>query len=456
MFLKVLRLLFVLVIIFTTACSSNDDTMTPVIIEALNDNVTVSQNSEVEIFIFANDTNIPNSGELSITTPSKGMAIIIDENSTPNNPSDDFIKFSPNANETGTDSFEYTICNNGNTCQTATVNITITSSSSVNFDLDSMPFQSLSEYQLFEGELSLLEPSFGVVPYELISSLFTDYAKKKRYIWMPNNTKASYEGDAAMLNFPVGTIIVKNFYYDNVLPENDTKIIETRLLIRKPEGWIFAEYVWNDAQTEAFLDMNGSYVDIEWTQDGETKSTSYRIPSGPECFTCHKVQEVAQPIGPKPRNLNKTLEFADGNFNQLEKLIAMGYLENNVPSNVSAVPDYRDVSEPLELRARAYLDINCAHCHSEGTHCDYRPMRLDFESTSDPTNIGVCVSPDTDLGLGLGDIVIPGDPRNSVLHFRMNSNEPSNRMPLLGRNIIHTEGVALIEQWIENLSIDCD
>ncbi len=92
-------------------------------------------------------------------------------------------------------------------------------------------------------------------------------------------------------------------------PTMKRKIIETRLLIRKPEGWVFAEYVWNAEQSDAVLDMNGSFIDVQWQQDGEVKSTQYRIPSGAECLTCHKVSEIPQPIGPKARNLNLNYSY---------------------------------------------------------------------------------------------------------------------------------------------------
>ena len=446
-------LIFILLSVFS--CNT-DEGVTPLNIETNPDLITITQNSEIEIFIFSNDSNIPSIGELSVTNPLKGGVIIMDSNNTPNNPSDDTINYSANPNEIGSDSFQYTICNASGNCKTETINITITSNSDVLFDLENMPYQTLSEYQFFEGAQKNLEPSFGVIPYELNSALFTNYAKKKRFVWMPNNVKANYISDDEPLNFPVGTILIKNFYYDNVLPNNETKVIETRLMIRKNEGWVFANYIWNTEQTEATFNLDGSFVDIEWQDEDEVKSIQYRIPAGAECHTCHKVMEISEPIGPKPRNLNLTYNYSDGTHNQLDKLVGLGYLENSLPDNIEALPNYNNTNESLDLRARAYLDINCAHCHSEETHCAYRPMRFGFSSTEDYSNIGVCVDPDTDLGFELGDIVQPGDARNSVLHFRINSIEPSNRMPLLGRQIIHAEGVELIENWINSLNNNCN
>ena len=444
-----------LIVLFLFSCGE-DDGLVPLVIETNPDSLTITQNSEVEIFIFLNDLNIPSIGELSLSLPAKGTVTIINTNNTPNNPSDDHIKYTANPNEIGVDNFEYTICNASGDCKTEEISITITSSSNVLYDIESMPFSSLSDYQFFEGDLKNLEPTYGVIPYTLNSTLFSDYAKKKRFIWMPNNSKASFVNENELLDFPVGTILIKNFYYDNVLPNNTTQILETRLIIRKQEGWVFANYAWNSDQSEADLDMNGSFKDLQWEQEGEVKSVQYRIPSGAECHTCHKVMEVAKPIGPKVRNLNLNYIYNDSAVNQLDKLVSVGYLENTLPDVISKLPDYYDTSESLDNRVRAYLDINCAHCHSDETHCAYRPMRFDYSETSDFTNMGVCVEAETDLGFGLGNIVEPGDPRNSVLHFRLSSTEPSNRMPLLARTIVHEEGVLLIEEWITTLNINCN
>lgn len=446
----------ILLVLLAVLSCGTDDSLTPLNIETKPDSVTLVQNSQIDIFIFSNDPNIPANGELTLSNPSKGSTSIIDVNNTPNNPSDDYIQYKAAPNEVGLDSFQYTICNTSGICKTETVNILITSNSNVVFNLESMPYPSLSEYQFFSGNLSNLEPEFGVIPYSLNAALFSDYAKKKRFMWMPNNTKASYINDDVPLNFPVGTILIKNFYYDNVLPNNETQIIETRLMIKKETEWVFANYVWNAEQSEASLDMNGSFVNLDWQNGDEVKSIPYRIPSGAECHTCHKVMEIARPIGPKPRNLNLLYNYTNGPENQLDKLVSLGYLENTLPSAVNAMPNYNDTSQSLDLRARAYLDINCAHCHSEETHCAYRPMRFDFSDTEDFTNLGVCVDPDTNLGSDLGHIIEPRNARNSVLHFRLNSTEPSNRMPLLGRATIHTEGVELIEAWINTLTNTCN
>ena len=93
-------------------------------------------------------------------------------------------------------------------------------------DLSAVPFEKLSDYHFFSGELKNQIPSTDVIPYEPISSLFTDYAHKKRFVWIPKGAKATYNGDHNILELPVGSAIIKTFYYDNVQPANTTKIIE--------------------------------------------------------------------------------------------------------------------------------------------------------------------------------------------------------------------------------------
>ncbi|RYJ45794.1 hypothetical protein [Flavobacterium beibuense] len=327
--------------------------------------------------------------------------------------------------------------------------------SPVVLNLEAVPYPKLSDYNFFEGDIKNLKPVKGVIPYDLNSTLFTDYAHKKRFVWMPENVKAQYISDSEVLSFPSGSVLIKNFYYDNVLPENKTRIIETRLLIKKGDKWIFANYVWNDTQTEATLNMNGSYTNISWMESGETKTTNYRIPSKVECYTCHKSELDTVPIGPKPQNLNKLFNYSDGSKNQLAKWVEAGYLQNNLPDNIITTIDWQDETQPLELRVRSYLDINCAHCHREGSHCDYRPIRLAFNETTNPANLGICVEPEEFINNSLTHIITKGNSERSEMYYRLNSVAENERMPLLGRTIRHQEALDLFKEWINSMEEPC-
>lgn len=323
--------------------------------------------------------------------------------------------------------------------------------SPVILDLNQVPYPTLSTYNFFKQPMKGQVPVIGVIPYEPINTLFTDYAHKNRYIWMPQGVKAEYVSDNQPLNFPDGTAIIKNFYYDNVVPNNNTKILETRLMIRKNGEWMFINYVWNEAQTEAYLDLSGSDVPIEWIENGTTKSANYRIPSESECFICHKIEEEKVLIGPKPRNLNKVFNYADGPMNQLEKLIRHGYLNgDNLPQDLAAIPDWTHTSNPVEVRMRSYLDANCAHCHQEMAHCSYTPIRLDWDMTASPENLGLCVPVSEPLP-GMDYTIMPGNANRSGMYYRFTSDDVSTKMPLIGTSIVHEEAAELMNEWINSL-----
>lgn len=332
----------------------------------------------------------------------------------------------------------------------------------LNFDLNQVPFPKLSEYRFFLGPLKNQKPGYKVIPYEPASSLFSDYAHKKRFIWMPKGTSASFNGDDNVLEFPVGTVIIKTFYYDNVQPSNTTKIIETRLLIRKSDEWKMYDYIWNDSQTEAFLDtdQNGVFVPITWTENSITRSITYKIPSQTECVTCHKINfqgtgEKNTPIGTKPQNLNTTYNYGQFSRNQLQYWKKIGYIDNSLPNiaSIYSTVDYKDTSKPIALRARSYIDINCAHCHRDGGHCDYVAQRFNFSNT-DLYTFGICLPP----LFNIPDnpyVINAGDAEHSELMYRINTNEGSEMMPIIGRTIIHEEGVALMREYINSLPNPC-
>ncbi|MEM7574192.1 MAG: hypothetical protein AAF433_14895 [Bacteroidota bacterium] len=325
----------------------------------------------------------------------------------------------------------------------------------VSFNLAEVPYDNLSDYRFFTGALAEMTPNEGLLEYEPISTLFSDYAHKARYIWMPEGSQATYNGDGSVLEFPEGSVIIKTFFYDNVQPDNNRQIIETRLLYVKNGEWKFADYLWNDEQTEATFDLDGAYRDVRFIDDaGVDRTIEYRIPSEVECLTCHKLNSTAIPIGPKPQNLNDMLSYRDGTqMNQLVKWQSVGYLDPSLdPTTISTTVDWEDTSQDIGLRVRSYLDMNCSSCHRDGGHCDYRSMRFAFSESTTPESLGICVEADEPISSATSTIIRPGNTAKSVLHFRMSTNEAMSRMPLLGRTIVHDEAVLMIEEWITSLT----
>jgi len=347
--------------------------------------------------------------------------------------------------------------------------------SPVVLDVTQVPYPKLSDYKFFEGEMKNQVPSYKVLPYRPASELFSDYAHKKRFVWMPAGTKASHDGADNSLNFPVGAVLIKTFYYDNVMPGNTTKIIETRILIKKREvtfndmgtennsGWETYNYIWNAEQTEAYLDTdgNGIFVPVTWNENGVERTIEYKVPAFTECITCHKLNpnqtsdgELTIPIGVKPQNLNNNFTYGSTQMNQLQKWIDEGYLENNLPSSISSTVDWRDTSKSLELRARSYIDINCAHCHRDGGHCDYVDMKFNFSNTN-MQDFGVCMVPLFNIE-NSPFVINAGHSETSELSVRIGSVDQSIMMPIIGRTIVHDEGVALINAWINTLTDHCE
>jgi uncharacterized repeat protein (TIGR03806 family) len=325
--------------------------------------------------------------------------------------------------------------------------------SPVILNLAEVPYAKLSDYKFFNGEIKNQSPSYGVIPYKPASELFTDYAKKNRFVWLPNGTKATYTSDAEILDLPIGSALIKTFYYNQVQPSNTTKIIETRVMIKKDTGWIFAEYVWNDEQTDALLQTQGSTLSISWLNESNTMQTiDYKIPSTNDCRACHDVNGESYPIGIKPQNLNNHLNYTSGSKNQLSKWIEFGYLENNLPTNIVSTVDYKDTSKSLDLRVRSYFDINCAHCHQDGGSSEYVAIRMAFDKTANPTNMGVCVSGALQVpGINRGFVVSPNNTSQSTLFYMMTTSNEGFRMPRIGRTVVHQEAIQLVEQWINSL-----
>ena len=318
----------------------------------------------------------------------------------------------------------------------------------------------LSAFNFFKGELKKLQPNKDVFPYDLNSTLFTDYAFKARFFYVPTGGKVAYQEKEA-LDLPVGSCYIKNFYYpaDFSKPEGERRIIETRILIHRKEGWEALPYVWNEAQTDAALAVAGDIKEVTWKHyDGTTKNISYLVPNKNQCKSCHWNNTTIKPIGPTAKNLNRTLKFEDGEFNQLEKWKSLGYLQG-LPqaANIPQMANYNDTTLSLDTRARAYLDINCAHCHRENGAAYTSGLHLGWEM-KDLEHLGVCKSP-VAAGIGTGGLmidIVPGAPEKSILAYRMASTEAGIKMPELGRVLAHKEGVELINKWILSMKGKCN
>ena len=125
-----------------TVCNNSGDCSTATvvvdvlpIVDTLDDSVSTTTDTAVDIDILLNDNDVPSTGTLTTTNPFNGT-VTIDDNGTPNDPSDDFVVYTPDAGFEGTDSFNYTVCDNLGNCDTATVTVIIMPMSVTDLDSD--------------------------------------------------------------------------------------------------------------------------------------------------------------------------------------------------------------------------------------------------------------------------------------------------------------------------------
>lgn len=307
---------------------------------------------------------------------------------------------------------------------------------------------------LVDGEVAYPD---GVEPYDLATPLFSDYAVKRRAVFVPRGESATYDPNDAF-GFPVGSILVKTFGF----PDDARKAkpvmrwVETRLLVRAADGWHAYAYLWNEAQTSAKYAPGGRSLSVSWIDErGQARTHGYLQPAQTQCLQCHQSTGVLEPIGPKARNLNHDFAYATGAENQLAHWSRRGLLAG-APADPATAPRLAAWNDPTSFgvaeRARAYLEVNCAHCHRATGAASTSGLFLEA-SEADPLRFGVCKEPLSaggQMGSRTWDVV-PGTPDASILLYRMTSNDPGIAMPQIGRDVVDDEGVALVRAWIEAL-----
>lgn len=305
-------------------------------------------------------------------------------------------------------------------------------------------------------------PNAEVTPYGLNTPLFSDYAVKRRTVWMPDGGSATYDA-TNVLDFPEGTVFTKSFgFADDMRKANPILTwVETRVEWKNAGVWQGMSYTWDAAQKVATANPGGEVVSLSWIDTtGATVTTDgYLVPSTAQCLECHQVSNVFEPIGPKARNLNGNFTYPDGTTqNQLAYWTSNGLLTGApIPSAAPYLAVWNDATTgTLDARARAYLESNCAHCHSPTGYAFNTGLFLSSLETN-TTNLGICKTP-VAAGQGGGGLtydIVPGDPNDSILHYRVDSTDLGVRMPELGRSLIDVAGVQLLTEWITALPGSC-
>jgi len=309
---------------------------------------------------------------------------------------------------------------------------------------------SLSETNFF-ADLATLTPNPGALPYTLNLRFWSDYADKSRWFLLPDATSTFGYARDEPWTFPEGTVWAKHFDLELERGNPDTaRRIETRFLVHSADGVYGVSYIWNEAQTEAYLAPDsGQNIDFTVTDDGIERIQTWRVPSRTECLTCHN-EPAGHALSFNTRQLNRdgTLEGGSGNFIAL--LRDYGYLDglDEAPANLPRHPRPDETNYSLESRVRAYLAVNCAYCHQSGgtapVSWDGSPeLTLSETSMVNGTTIDSPADPSHRL-------LVPGDKNKSVIWNRLAEANGYARMPPLASNEIDEEAADLLAAWIES------
>jgi uncharacterized repeat protein (TIGR03806 family) len=318
--------------------------------------------------------------------------------------------------------------------------------------------ENLSESGLFKN-IETLELADGLIPYSVNAPLWSDGAYKTRIIALPDTSKIEFSVQDHW-KFPPNAVLVKNFFLEMEKgnPESQ-KIIETRFLVRHAnrEEWDGFSYRWNDEVTDAVL-LKDSYTKTFFIQDGDqTITQDYYFPSRSDCITCH-TDAAGIVLGVWTSQINNQHLYINGldsvMDNQLRSYNNIRLFTTDIGEDYSDFPKLSnpfDEDEPLEDRARAYLDANCANCHRPGSS-GRTDMDLRFEIPLEAMHV-IGVPPElNDMGISGSERIKPGSADSSLIYLRM-VNLGGLRMPPLATSIIDMFGTDLIRSWIDTLGV---
>jgi uncharacterized repeat protein (TIGR03806 family) len=318
----------------------------------------------------------------------------------------------------------------------------------------------LSQTGVF-GDTPLMSPVASLIPYAPNVQLFSDNAQKIRYFSVPNTgapLTPSEQITYAPTNtwsFPAGTVFVKTFELQtNTSDPNSLLRLETRLLVRDTNGAVYGvTYKWRSDYSDADLLSTSQTEPVTIQTSNGFYTNLWYYPSPSDCLQCHTA--VANYVlGVNARQLNRTQTYSNGvSDNQLRALNRTGLfnpaLDEATITNIESLYALTNPSGSYVQRARSYLDANCAQCHQPGGTGPTFDARYDTPLAQQ--NIIGVPAVKGNLGYDNVDIVTPDDVWRSSLYDRMNVVNPLIQMPPLARNLIDTNAVEIMADWINSL-----
>ncbi|MCA9148747.1 MAG: PQQ-dependent sugar dehydrogenase [Planctomycetales bacterium] len=318
----------------------------------------------------------------------------------------------------------------------------------------------LSETGLFTSTTDLT-PAPGVMPYRINAQSWADNSQSQRWIALPGNDPLQRNRNGRW-RYPDGTVLAKQISIEMKAGDpSSLRHLETQVLLLEGERWRPYTYVWNESQADAELvGAAGTELALEIEDanaPGGRRQQSWRVHGRKECIICHNpwVEKATANFGIQSASpLAMSIEQLDTNAfvngaRQLQQWRELGWLQSSTADAENPLVDPYDERADLNLRARSYLAVNCAHCHqfnAGGT----ATILLSYEMTNDRMNL-IDVSP-TQGAFGIADakLVASGDPTRSVLFYRV-SKTGGGRMPRIGSREVDRRGAKLLRDWITSL-----
>jgi uncharacterized repeat protein (TIGR03806 family) len=298
----------------------------------------------------------------------------------------------------------------------------------------------LSDTGLFD-DTAQLEAADGLIEYDLNSPLWSDGSSKRRWMALPDPGRIVFNATGNW-DFPQGTVLVKHF--EMALADGTTRRLETRALVRHNEGWQGYTYRWNAAQTDADL-LGTAHTDTLAVPDGQggQRQLDWTYSSRADCMRCH-TESMGFVLGPRTGQLNRDFAYEFRTDNQLRAWNYANLFTTDIGAHTAheAMPNPADEGAPLAARARAYLEANCAFCHTPGGGI---PVNMDLRfGASIPEMSTHNVTAMNPAGIR----ITPDDRDASVLWYRLAS-VGELRMPPLGSVIVDPVGADVVGRWID-------
>lgn len=316
----------------------------------------------------------------------------------------------------------------------------------------------LSETGLF-ADTGRRQLATGVYPFAITSPLWEDGTEASRAIALRDSTSVKTDvrverdrrGNDSRVDYttswPKHAVLTRTITLGRLaLSRSDReKPVETQVLYFDGENWNAYSYRWNEAATDAELvPAEGSERTLRVASDPNAlgdgaRDYTWRFQSRAECLRCHNSRT------PVALAFNHA-QLRGAGRRQSEQLIDEGIVDANFFEQ-SRLSSERSVGE--NASARAWLQANCAHCHTAHAGGSVSVFLNQELLTPQMNAVGATPSQGS-YGLPDPKVITPGDPWSSVLAIRI-AKSGNGHMPLIGARDVDVEGLKLIEDWIARM-----